>query len=88
MTNGLHDLARKYPGIFVRGRYLFREANSFPGAWLEENCELRAFALIVNDINLVSSSTQAQVFLSHLARNTPIRCPFWAYTVMADLNLT
>lgn len=47
--------------------YLFREANSFPGAWLEENCELRAFALIVKDINLVSSSTQAQVFLSHLA---------------------
>ena len=29
------------PGIFVRGHYLFREANSFPRAKLEENCELR-----------------------------------------------
>ena len=29
--NSLH-LARKYAGIFVRGHYLFREANSFPRA--------------------------------------------------------
>ena len=34
-------MARKYAQIFVRGRYLFREANSFPRAKLEENCELR-----------------------------------------------
>ena len=33
--------ARKYAGIFVRGHYLFREANSFPRAKLEENCDLR-----------------------------------------------
>ena len=39
-NNSLH-LARKYAQIFVRGRYLFREANSFPRAKLEENCELR-----------------------------------------------
>ena len=32
---------RKYARIFVRGHYLFREANSFPRAKLEENCELR-----------------------------------------------
>jgi len=31
---------RKYARIFVRGHYLFREANSFPRAKLEENCEL------------------------------------------------
>ena len=30
-----------YARIFVRGLYLFREANSFPRAKLEENCELR-----------------------------------------------
>ena len=30
--------------IFVRGHYLFREANSFPRVWLEENCELRGTA--------------------------------------------
>ena len=34
-------MARKYARIFVRGHYLFREANSFPRAKLEENCELR-----------------------------------------------
>ena len=40
INNSLH-LARKYAQIFVRGHYLFREANSFPRAKLEENCELR-----------------------------------------------
>ena len=35
INNSLH-LARKYARIFVRGHYLFREANSFPRA-----CELR-----------------------------------------------
>ena len=34
-NNSLH-LARKYARIFVRGHYLFREANSFPRAKLEE----------------------------------------------------
>ena len=40
INNSLH-LARKYARIFVRGHYLFREANSFPRAKLKENCELR-----------------------------------------------
>ena len=40
INNSLH-LARKYARIFVRGHYLFREANSFPKAKLEENCEHR-----------------------------------------------
>ena len=40
INNSLH-LARKYARIFVRGHYLSREANSFPRAKLEENCELR-----------------------------------------------
>ena len=39
--NNSPHLARKYARIFVRGHYLFREANSFPRAKLEENCELR-----------------------------------------------
>ena len=39
--NNSGHLARKYARIFVRGHYLFREANSFPRAKLEENCELR-----------------------------------------------
>ena len=40
INNNLY-LARKYARIFVRGHYLFREANSFARAKLEENCELR-----------------------------------------------
>ena len=39
--NGNLHLARKHTRVFVRGQYLFREANSFPRAMLEENCELR-----------------------------------------------
>ena len=39
--NNIRHLARKYARIFVRGHCLFREANSFPSAMLEENCELR-----------------------------------------------
>ena len=39
--NNSRHLGRKYARIFVRGHYLFREANSFPRAKLEENCELR-----------------------------------------------
>ena len=37
--NNLH-LARKYARTSVRGHYLFRKANSFSRAKLEENCEL------------------------------------------------
>ena len=40
INNSLH-LARKYARIFVRGHYLFREANSFPRARLEEKCNER-----------------------------------------------
>ena len=40
INNSLH-LARKYARTFVREHYLFREANSFLRAKLEENCELR-----------------------------------------------
>ena len=40
INNSLH-LARKYARIFVRRNYLFRVANSFPRAQLDENCELR-----------------------------------------------
>ena len=39
--NNSRHLAREYARIFVRGHYLFGEANSFPRAKLEENCELR-----------------------------------------------
>ena len=34
-------MARKYARIFVRGHCLFLEANIFPRAQLEENCQLR-----------------------------------------------
>ena len=40
INNSLH-LARKHVQIFVCGHHLFREANSFPRAFLDENCGLR-----------------------------------------------
>ena len=40
ISNSRH-LARKYAWIFVHRHYLFQEANSFPRAKLEKNCELR-----------------------------------------------
>lgn len=39
--NSLYVYARKCARIFVRRHYLFLEAHRFPGAKLEENCELR-----------------------------------------------
>ena len=36
LDNSLH-LARKYAGLFVRGHYPFRKANSFPRAKPEED---------------------------------------------------
>ena len=40
-VNNSGNLVRKYGRICVLGHYLFQEANSFPRAKLEENCELR-----------------------------------------------
>ena len=40
MNNSRH-FVQKYGRVFVLGHYLFLEANSFPTAKLEENCELR-----------------------------------------------
>ena len=49
--NNSHHLARKYARIFVRGHYLFREANSFPRAKLEENFELRGTDYVQGQIS-------------------------------------
>ena len=57
INNSRHS-ARKYARIFVRGHYLFREANSFPRAKLEENCELRG-----------TDNTQGQISEHILAPN-------------------
>ena len=38
MNNSLH-LKLKYTRMFVRRRHLFRDANRFPRASLEENCD-------------------------------------------------
>ena len=39
--NSVLHLTREYARVFVDGHYLSQEANSFPNAKLEENCELR-----------------------------------------------
>ena len=49
--NNSRHLARKYARIFVRGHYLFREANSFPRAKLEENCELPGTDIVQGQIS-------------------------------------
>ena len=58
--NNSRHLARKYARIFVRGHYLFREANSFPRAKLEENCELRGTDNVQGQI---SEHMEAIVFI-------------------------
>ena len=68
INNSLH-LARKYAWIFVRGHYLFREANSFPRAKLEENCELRAYYAIrasryIYSLRHYAASIMATIFSS------------------------
>ena len=50
INNSLH-LARKYARMFVRGHYLFRVANSFPRAQLEENCELQGTDYVQGQIS-------------------------------------
>ena len=62
INNSLH-LARKYTQIFVRGHYLFREANSFPRAKLEENCELRG-----------TDNVQGQIFEHIFAAKLRLLC--------------
>ena len=56
--NSSFDLGRKYARIFFRELYLFREANSFREAQLEENCELRG-----------TDNVQGQLFEHILAPN-------------------
>ena len=44
-------MARKYARIFVRGHYLFSEANSFPRAKFQENCELQGIDIVQGQIS-------------------------------------
>ena len=70
INNSLH-LARKYARIFVRGHYLFREANSFPRAKLEENCELRGqMETTVFSILQILFRTVARAGSANLSTNT------------------
>ena len=58
--NNNRHLARKHVRIFVRRHYLFREANSFSRAKLEENCQLRG---IDNVQGIFSPEMEAIVFI-------------------------
>ena len=72
MVVNSHHLARKYARIFVCGHYLFREANSFPRAKLEENCELRGTDNILGQISEHIFATNGDYCLyypSNLFRN-------------------
>ena len=65
INNSLH-LARKYARIFVRGHYLFRDANSFSRAQLEENCELRGTDNVQDKYpSIFSLQMEAIVFINY-----------------------
>ena len=71
IDNSRH-LARKYARIFVRGHYLFREANSFPRAKLEENCELRGTDTVqgqISEHNFAPNGDYCLYYPSNLFRN-------------------
>ena len=70
--NNSRHLARKYARIFVRGHYLFRVANSFPRAKLEENCELRGTDNVQGQISvhiLAPNGDYCLYYPSNLFRN-------------------
>ena len=58
INNGRH-LAPKYARIFVRGHYLFREANSFPRAKLEET--------VSYEEQIMSKDKYPSIFLPQMA---------------------
>ena len=64
-------MARKYARIFVRGHYLFRGANSFPRAKLEENCELRGTDNAQKQISEHIFAPNGDYCFSNLFRNAP-----------------
>ena len=66
-------MARKYAQVFVRGRYLFREANSFPRAKLEESWELRGTDNVQGQISehiFKSTGGYYVYYPSNIFRNT------------------
>ena len=70
--NSLH-FARKYVRIFVRGHYLFREAKSFPRAYLEENCEQRGTDNVQGQLSVLIFKPNGDYCLSYssnIFRNT------------------
>ena len=71
--NNSRHLARKHAQVFVRGHYLFREANSFPRAKLEENCELRGTDNVQGQISkhiFAPNGDYCLYYPSNLFRNT------------------
>ena len=61
--NNSRYLAQKYARIFVRGHYLFREANSFPRAKLEENSVSYEEQIMSKDKHPSIFSLQMEAFL-------------------------
>ena len=70
--NNSRHLARKHARIFVRGHYLFQEANSFPRVKLEENCELQRTDNVQGQISehiFASNGGYCLYYPSNLFRN-------------------
>ena len=84
INNSCH-LARKHAQIFVHGHYLFREANSFPRAKLEENCELRGTDNVLGQISehiFATNGNYCLYYPSNLFRNA---CSFENWGIFSDI---
>ena len=82
--NSLH-VGRKYARIFVRGNYLFRVANSFPRAQLDENCELRGTDNVQGQISehiFTPSGSYLVYYPSNLFHNM---CSFENWGIFSDI---
>ena len=83
--NNSRHLARKYARIFVRGHYLFREANSFPRAKLEKNCELRGTDNVQGQISEHIFAPNAGYCLYYPSNLFSNACSFENWGIFSDI---
>ena len=84
--NNSRHLVRKHARIFVCGHCLFREANSFPRAKLEENCELWGTDNVQGQISehiFAPNGGYCLYYPSNLFRNTH---NFQNWGIFADIS--
>lgn len=82
-------LARKCVRIFVRGHYLFQDANSFPKVKLEENCDLEEQIMFEEKIQAYFCAKLVSCFLSFKCTATRVNvkhCLRKAYCIKREMS--